>query len=144
MKFRFRQKEFALVRENVITATEIYQFFCSNVLQFIESHTGAELSSCSGPLARPDLKASIHELPFDFKLLLLLCLFPRLPPLHGIIALIGTPQHFCLSAKQDPHTGSDVVDLFPPLQNDAIDIQARLSESRGYLGSHCITKLLKK
>lgn len=34
----------------------------SNVLQFIESHRGAEWSSCSGPLAGPDLKASIHVL----------------------------------------------------------------------------------
>ena len=28
---------------------------------------------------------------------------PHLPTLRGIIALIDTAQHFCLSAKQDPH-----------------------------------------
>lgn len=47
-----------------ITATQIYHLPTTTphtqALQFTESDTDAELSSCSGPLAGPDLKAPIH------------------------------------------------------------------------------------
>lgn len=86
------------------------------VLQFIESHTDAELSSCSGPLAGPDLKAPIH-------LLLLIsgycssfaCFLTSL--LHtALLPWLARRNISACLQNRDPHTGSNVVVLFPPLQ----------------------------
>lgn len=86
------------------------------VLQFIESHTDAELSSCSGPLAGPNLKAPIH-------LLLLIsgycssfaCFLTSLLHTELLPWLARRNISACLQ-NRDPHTGSNVVVLFPPLQ----------------------------
>lgn len=139
------------VRESLetITATQNFTNFppSASVADHWEPYRRRIVLLAPDLSSRPDLKAPIHALLLISGPLFSFACFPHLPTLRGIIALIGTAQHFCLSAKTgsltEPATSFFSFFFHPPLRHNWK--AGGFSESSGYLRAHCIApNCLKK